>query len=411
MTCGRIAEQAHFRNMNILSVLLTKIRNRLLHYGKITKECTLLFLLYPVAVLKLGRHNRIHIFSERGTDARDNGFALFKYYRTVHPEIKSYYIIDRKSADYSKVAALGPTIQYKSLKHYLYFIGAKYKISSHIMGFSPDPMIYIIINKSIRVPGRQISIRHGVTVNNTPGVYKENTQLDLICCGAKPEYEFVKEYFHYKDNEIKYTGLARYDNLQSFQTKQFILVMPTWRVYFNRLSEEEFRECDYYKQWSAVLRNEKLHQVLKQFKLKLIFYPHYEMQKYVKLFQMDCDEVVIADFNHYDVQQLLKEANLLVTDFSSVFFDFAYMMKPAVYFQFDAERFHSQHYQEGYFSFREMGFGEVFDNPEDVCEDIAQYCRSGFRMNEQYIERAKRFFVLHDNKNSERIFEEIEKLS
>ena len=90
MTCGRIAAQAHFRNMNIISVLLTKIRNRLLHYGKITKECFLLFLLYPVAVLKLGRHNRIHIFSERGTDARDNGFALFKYYRTVHPEIESY---------------------------------------------------------------------------------------------------------------------------------------------------------------------------------------------------------------------------------------------------------------------------------------------------------------------------------
>ena len=61
-------------------------------------------LLTPIAkMLCLSKH--IWIVSERGTDARDNGYHLYRYIRKNHPEQEAYYIIDRKSADYPKVAA------------------------------------------------------------------------------------------------------------------------------------------------------------------------------------------------------------------------------------------------------------------------------------------------------------------
>lgn len=41
----------------------------------------------------------------------------------------------------------------------------------------------------------------------------------------------------------------------------------------------------------------------------------------------------------YDVQQLLKESLLLITDYSSVFFDMMYMNKPVIFYQFDENQY------------------------------------------------------------------------
>ena len=71
------------------------------------------------------------------------------------------------------------------------------------------------------------------------------------------------------------------------------------------------------------------------------------------------NSIIIAHKDDYDVQDLLIRSSVLVTDYSSVFFDFAYMGKPVIYYQFDEDEFRKNHYQEGYFSYREHGFGRV----------------------------------------------------
>lgn len=51
-------------------------------------------------------------------------------------------------------------------------------------------------------------------------------------------------------------------------------------------------------------------------------------QKYAEIylvFKTESKHVKIADWEHYDVQQLLKESAFLITDYSSIFNDFAYM--------------------------------------------------------------------------------------
>ena len=57
---------------------------------------------------------------------------------------------------------------------------------------------------------------------------------------------------------------------------------------------------------------------------------------------------VIADFDNYDVQQLLIDSRLLITDYSSVAFDFAYMKKKTIYCQFDLEKYRSEQYGIGF---------------------------------------------------------------
>ena len=99
--------------------------------------------------------------------------------------------------------------------------------------------------------------------------------------------------------------------------------MPTWRAYIS--DENQFLESEYYRQWNLLLTDPRLEEYLEQNDLSAIFYPHYEVQKYLHCFHPVSNRIVLADFANYDVQTLLKESKLLVTDYSSVFFDFAYV--------------------------------------------------------------------------------------
>ena len=353
----------------------------------------------------------IYIVCERGTDARDNGYHMFKYIVEHHPEKNVYYIIDKKSVDYQKVAQLGRVINYKSWKHVLYFIAARKKISSHIMGYAPGtPYRFSKLQRYLNIPGKHIFLQHGITKDDMVGLHADKSRVDLFICGAKPEYEFVKKTFGHPEGVVRYTGFARYDNLHGHATTNDVLVMPTWRMYLSDLNNEDFIRSDYYIHWHEVLNNPQLSAILKERNLRLVFYPHYEMQKFIDCFNTENENVVIANFDGYDVQKLLIDAKLLITDYSSVFFDFAYMKKPCIHYQFDKSEFYSQHYKREYYEYSKNGFGEVATNIEGVVGALKKILDLNLALEMTYSERIDHFFELHDTHNCERIFEAIEAL-
>lgn len=365
--------------------------------------------LYPLAKLCY-RNRHIRIFAERGTDARDNGYHMYRFYRENHPELESYYVISKDSADRQKIVALGNVVNHSSFKHYLLFIAAEYKISTHIMGCSPNIDYYSRFANRLHLKGHRIFLQHGVTKDDLTALYSHKTNLDIFICGAKPEFDFVSDNFGYHNGEVKYTGLARYDELHDINLKKQILCMPTWRKYLKYDPAVKIEESEYVKVWNSFLNNEELILALRENNIQLVFYPHYELQEHLSVFTSGCDEIVIADFQNYDVQQLLKESQLLITDHSSVFFDFAYMEKPVIYFQFDNERFFNEHYSKGYFDYKTMGFGEVVLDERDAVKTILSYINTSFTMKSEYKHRINNFFPLHDKWNCQRIYEEIEKL-
>lgn len=369
-----------------------------------------LLLCLPIGLL-LFRLKEIYIVCERGTDARDNGYHLFKYIVENHPEKNVYYIIDKRSADYPKVARLGKVIHYRSWKHVLFFVASRIKISSHYMGYAPGmPYRFQKLQRYLRLPGKYVFLQHGITQNDLIGLYAERAHIDLFVCGARPEYEFVSSRFGHPQGVVRYTGLARYDNLHGHPTKREILIMPTWRKYLSGMNKDEFTRSEYFSAWSGLLNDSRLTSLLRENEIKLIFYPHYEMQKFVNCFSSDDENVIIADFNKYDVQQLLIDAKLLITDYSSVFFDFAYMKKPCICYQFDKKDFYSQHYKKGYFDYSENGFGDVPLTFDELLESINRIVKADFEPDAIYVKRMEEFFELHDNMNCKRIYEAIEAL-
>lgn len=364
------------------------------------------------------------LICERGTEARDNGYWMFKYIREKHPEQKIYYIIDSKNQmDYKKVKALGEVIQFKSFEHRMAFILSNIYISTHI-GYMTN-WNYLLYKKLFDRKNKKkyVFLQHGIIGNSDLSniLNKQINQIDLFITSTKEERNAILNNYDYgyRSEEVVLTGLARFDNLNNYKVKNQILLMPTWRNYLVNPSykkeknefEKIFLKSEYYKTYKSLLDSDKLKKILNKYKMNLVFYPHYEMQKYIKFFNNNNPNITIASKNDTDIQDLLKESKVLITDYSSVYFDFAYMKKPEIFYQFDKKDFTEKQYKEYKKQHNNKEFGKVLKTEDEVIEELEKILKNGCKMEEKYIEMVEDTFAYIDNNNCKRIYEEIIKLN
>lgn len=193
--------------------------------------------------------------------------------------------------------------------------------------------------------------------------------------------------------------------------------MPTWRSWlypeYGKSTEdviEDLRNSDYYKSFKALFSNERLLKFAEKNNLELVYFPHNQMQPFIDEFKKACPRIVCAKATEYDVQDALRDSAFLITDYSSIFFDFAYMKKPMVYFQFDYEEYLERHYNKGYFDFFRDGFGPVCKTVDAVVDCLIESFEKNFEMDEIYQKRVDDFYTFRDSDNCKRNYEEIEKL-
>ena len=365
----------------------------------------LTFLLFPFARLLLW-HKKIWLVSEFGYEARDNGYVFFKYVRSSHPEVNCFFTIDFKSSDYQKVKLLGNVIKFGSFKHFAYFCAARYIISSKTNGFCPSYYL-TLLRKKIHLWGKYIFLQHGITKDDQKFLYKKPSKIDLFICGAKPEFDDVKMHYGYNANEVLYTGFSRFDEYHNLVSKNQIFVMPTWRRYAENVN---FKDTDYFKTWHSFINSMELNNLLAEKRMILFFYLHPHFKDYVEFFKTNCSKIKVVPFDNSDIRALIKESKLFITDFSSLAFDFGYMKKPVIYFQYDEEDYFKRHYIKGYFDYRRDGFGPVCNNFNSLLKCLMNYMENNCSIEEQYLDKIDRFFPLNDDKNSERIFNSISKL-
>ncbi len=377
-----------------------------------------LVLLLPSLIYKLYlkiRNRKLYLICEAENEARDNGYHLFKYIRTNYKQDYVYYAINKKSKDYLKIKDLGNVISFGSLKHWIYYLAAYKNISTHKYG-NPNPPLFYILHVVLNLFNNRVFLQHGITHNDSPWLYYKNTKFSTIICAAKPEYEYIKSKFGYPNDNVKYLGFPRFDNLNrnSINKKQ-VVIMPTWRNWLGRDTNalnknESFITTEYYKRYNNLLNNKKLVDYIEKHGITVYFFPHRNMQKFVNKFKTKSNNVKIVDNQDIDIQKLLIESALLITDYSSVAMDFAYMKKPLLYYQFDIEEYREKQLQEGFFSYEDDGFGKVIYNEDCLVEEIISIIKNDYKLNSKYINRIDDFFEINDTNNCKRVFDEISKL-
>lgn len=353
--------------------------------------------------------NDIWLISEINYDARDNGYALFRYLRKSFPKIKCYYIIDKTNPYYLKISSIGKTIKPHSIKHFFIFCVSRYKISTIVHGCEPRGLYRLFLK--IHPTGKNIALKHGIFKNLHPNYFKESAHLDLICAAAESEYKFILKNFHYKEENVAHTGLARFDFLTDNSKKEnSILIMPTWRRWLSNLSESEFLISDFYKNWYAFLNSQVFVNAIKNKDIKVYFFVHPLLVKYQHLFSEVKNVVFLSNKSGNDLQEYLNKCKLLITDYSSVFFDFAYLRKAILFFQFDEKKFNNEHYEKGYFDYRKDGFGYVCENLDTLILKFDELQKNKFKNPDCYLSRINEFFTLSTNNNCKRIVDAILKV-
>lgn len=369
---------------------------------------TKIIILAPIALINRKRDSNIWIIAERPDQARDNGYCFFKYLREKHPDQKVYYIINKDAKDFAKIETLGNIIQFNSWKHYYYYDLASVHISAHIGGCVPKDNPYAKRIKKI-LNTKDVFLPHGVSYGISEFCMAKYANLDLFVTSGKPEYENVLANYGYTENQVVYTGFPRLDGWYggSVNSNQIVL-MPTWRQYLYNISEDEFINTEYYRAYQYLINDSKLKEFLESNNLKVIFYLHNDMRQFANLFNTYCSaiEVVYKD-DTYDIQELLKSSALLITDYSSVHFDFAYMEKPVIYYQFDQDEFWNKQYKKSSFSAENDGFGPVCYEISGLIESIKLAFKNCFKLEGVYLNRMKRFYELHDTHNCDRVYKEI----
>ncbi len=379
----------------------------------------ILFLLaLPVSLIFRRFHRGLWLICDAENEARDNGYWLFRYIVENHPEQAVVYAINKDSPDYSRVKDLGKVIQFGSYIHWLYYLSAEKNISSQKSGKPNAAVCYFLevygIYKNIR-----IFLQHGITKDDMEFLYYKRTKMRLFVCAVEKEYQYVKSRFGYPDGWVQKLGFCRFDNLfDTSDGRRQILVMPTWRNWIGITTSksyqyenvDDFTNTEYYRHWSGFLKSKELYHLLEKYNTKLVFYPHREMQRYSEYFSMNHPQITVAKWPEYDVQELLKDSSFLITDYSSIAMDFAYMKKPLAYYQFDYEMYRKGHYPKGYFSYEEDGFGKVCKDLNNLLYELQKTMERDFVIEEIYQERTENFYQTFDRNNCERNYQAIKDL-
>jgi len=333
----------------------------------------LLFHLYRLNEKRLHR-KQIWLFGERPDTAQDNSFQMYQYVRDNHLVDNCYYVIDKKSEDYRRIANIGNVIQFGSIRHTLYLLTCAKSINAYgerINMYTPEYVQVLKCHPEWQ-QNRKYYLRHGVTgLSRIDHAFnKHRTGFSLFVVSSQFEKDHYVAEYGYDDQDVAVTGLARWDQLVNKGTGDTILLMPTWRRWIR--SKQQLSDSEFMQRYMSLLHNTQLHEILETHDLNLIFYPHYHIQQFMGDIPEIHPKIHVIRQGQETVQSLLLRSDLLVTDYSSVVFDFSYMQKPVIFYQFDYEKFHDEHNKPGPIS-QDQLFGEVTRDEGAVVDGIKRF--------------------------------------
>lgn len=356
------------------------------------------------------------LFIDKDDRADDNAEHLYRHLQS-HPKLRRrcFFILRKSSADWQRLKRAGfALLPFGGVLHKLALLNAAWLFSSHAAPF----VLHLLPNKQFgdMLRFKFCFLQHGVTKDDQ-SAWLNSRNIDLLVTAGRPEFEsMIEEPYKYTAREVVLTGFPRYDALlaRKSDSPKTVVIMPTWRKSVagkllpgssQRELNPEFQNSRFFVEWRKVLCNVSLFHALRERGLSVVFIPHPNLAPYVACFKLPA-EIEVGPAAGKSIQDHLADCALLVTDYSSIAFDVAYLRRPVAYFQFDAEEFFESHtYSKGYFDYHLHGFGPVLSSAEQVCSMIEEVSRDEIILQPGFRKRIDEFFPHQDTDNSLRVVE------
>lgn len=163
-----------------------------------------------------------------------------------------------------------------------------------------------------------------------------------------------------------------------------IVYAPTWRGTISNMEKSATELLEQFNKIKDALGD----------KYVVLFKPHLMTYKCLK---KDEKELVVP--NNIETNALLAVTDILITDYSGIFFDFLNTGKPIILFQFDREKYLNGRNSANFYLNLDDFPGPICHNTDDLIETIENIDNISHKYSkkyEKYIER----FVSHDDGNA-----------
>ncbi len=385
--------------------------NPLVHYEKYGKfenrqpiirgiyKKIIFFLLNLSEKFNLSNRNFIimgDLFFNKSVAPIDN-FAFFEYLHSKKSKYVGYYILHKNYKEYdfikSKYGKYIITYRNKAdLLFYLKIAFLSFKTRFVLDSFDAFALFFgLFFKKSKKID--IIFSQHGITYFKqefiTPCMYGAK-KLDKVIVSNNYEYEIFKTKAGYLEKNIIKLGLFRWDSLKPVQSdSKIIFVYFTFRHYL--VKHNNIFETNYFKNIFSLLSNQKLLYMMEKHNIKIKLSLHHDFLSYIELSKFDNFEFVQEE----EIKSIKNEAAMLITDFSSMSFDFMLQDKPVIFYRLDENDFWSSKLDSGYAStIKELSstIYNIYDNEESVVEKIIEYSTNNFELEDIYKDKNKYFF-------------------
>ncbi|MEG9379950.1 CDP-glycerol glycerophosphotransferase family protein [Vibrio cholerae] len=350
------------------------------------------------------RNDRIWVFGSFGV-FNDNSRYLYEYINTNHKNIRSIWISSNRES-VLRASEIGEAYYLFSLKGIFYSLIAKVYIYSayvsDICWFASGGAIKVNLWHGIPLK----KIEHDIKTKPLSNIYENkilnrikyphaHIKHDIVLSPSSfvTEYSFLSAFRVVENNIVTatYPRVLKLNDILSSkkQTEKFqFLYAPTWRDSGYDFIVESGIDFE------AI--NELMYKLNAKLKLKL----HSATKLEVNLTNY---ENLMLVGNQEDPQELLAHTDCLITDYSSIYFDYLFVDKPIIFFSFDKNAYFKN--REFYFEYEEYTPGTVANSFEELIVSMEQAINAINDKSDDRLSVRNKFII--ENEGNEMIYNKI----
>ena len=350
--------------------------------------------------------------SFHGKQYSDSPRAIYEYMNKKYPSYKLVWSVDKSSVKLFESYNV-PYIRRLTLKWLFTMPRAQYWINNvRLPKWMPKPRGTVYLQTWHGTPLKKLGLdieevyMPGTTTNTyRNNIINESNNWTYLISPNNYSSEVFKRAFQFK-GEIIESGYPRNDILYNAElsqvqkikekvgipvNKKVILYAPTWR-------DDDFYKVGQYK-FTFQFELEKMKERFGD-DFVLLTRMHY-------LVAESFDFTVYGDFikdvsSYPDIADLYLISDLLITDYSSVFFDYANLKRPIIFFMYDLDDYRDR-LRGFYFDIEKDAPGPIVKTEDELYYAIEHASKSGHVSHESFEKFYNRFCYLEDGKATERV--------
>lgn len=387
-----------------------KLKNgKLVHY--------ILQVIFYLASLLPTKKNTIIFESFYGKQYSDSPKAIYLYMKRHYPEYKMYWSVDRgmKNDFQDKDIVTVPrfSLQWISLmsRAEYWVLNSRFpqwipksKATTYIQTWHGTPLKKLALDmEEVHIPGTNLEKYKSEFI-------QESAKWDYLISPNKYSSEIFARAFQFNKQMIE-SGYPRNDVLVNQNNeasikaikakanlpddKKVILYAPTWR-------DNEYHAVGKYK-FNLQMDLEKMQKELGD-EYIILLRLHYLVAENIDL--TGCEDFVYNMSDYEDISELYLISDVLITDYSSVFFDYAVLQRPIIFFTYDIASYRDQ-LRGFYFDLEAEAPGPLVFTTEEIIEAIQLAETGETTRTEQYKKFQEKFCYLEDGMATKRVVDEI----